>query len=402
MQAYSYKALSSGGAPSDGSLVAANRREALDRLLSRGLHVLELREQEAEKPVAPRGKLFRRRGLRIVTVTRQLGTLCASGVPLVQSMNVLIEQAEDARSRAILSEILESVKAGSSLSDAMGKRRDVFPEIMISMVHMGEVSGTLDEVLARLAELFEKQAEIRGEVKAALAYPALVLLLGVASAAALITLVIPRLAVMFEGLGERLPLPTRILCGISEFFGAYWWLIAVVILLAGLGAAAAARKPGFRLAWDRIKLRIPWAGKLICQAAIARFSRALGALVRADVPIVEALHVAQAAAGNRAISGAIRQMARQVQTGDSLAALMSTSDVFPPLAVQMVAVGEETGRLGQMLLSVAEAYDREAAASTKMMVSLLAPALILCVAVIVAFIVLSLVLPIFQLSAGIR
>jgi len=402
LQTFSYEALNTTGQRSQGRLMAANRREALERLLRRGLHVLELREQEAQKAAFSVMGVFRRRRLRLATITRQLATLSSSGVPLTQSMNVLIEQTDDAKAKVILSDILETVKAGRSLSDALDKHRDVFPEVMISMVHMGEVSGTLEEVLARLAELFEKQEEIRGEVKAALAYPALVLLLGLASAGALVTFIIPRLVAMFEGLGQRLPLPTRILMGISEVMSAYWWVLALGIVAAGLGFRAAVRRPRFRLLLDRFKLRIPLAGKLIRQAAVGRFAHALGTLVHSEVPIVEALHVARTATGNAAIAAAIDEMAQRVQAGDSLAALMRSSEVFPPLPVQMVAVGEETGHLDQMLLRVAEAYDRDTAASTKIMTSLLAPALILCVAVVVAFVILSMVLPIFQISAGIR
>ena len=402
LQTFSYEALDAGGQHAEGRLTAANRREALERLLRRGLHVLELREQAAQKAAFSVVSLFRRRRLRLATMTRQLATLSGSGVPLMQSMNVLIEQTDDAKAKAILSDILETVKAGQSLSDALEKHRDVFPEVMVSMVHMGEVSGTLDEVLARLAELFEKQEEIRGEVKAALAYPALVLLLGLASAAALVAFIIPRLATMFEGLGQRLPLPTRILVKVSGVMSGYWWAFVLGIAAAAFAFRAVARRPAFRVLMDRLKLRIPVAGKLIRQAAVGRFARALGALAHSEVPIVEALHVARAAVGNAAIAGAIGQMVQRVQAGESLAALMKSSGVFPPLPVQMVAVGEETGHLDEMLLRVAEAYDRETAASTKIMTSLLAPALILCVAVVVAFIILSMVLPIFQISAGIR
>lgn len=400
MQPYFYKALGTDGHRSEGTLVAADRREALERLLGQGWHVLELGEKQAKRGVPLAERFSLRRGIRLATLTRQLATLCSSGVPLVQSISVLIEQSENPRARDVLSDILESIKSGRSLSDALAEHRGLFPEMMISMVRMGEVSGTLDEVLDRLAELFERQEELRGEVRAALAYPTLVLLLGLASAAVLVIFIMPRLMVIFKDLGERLPLPTRILCGIAAVVHVSWWYLALGIAAAVVGLRIAIRRPPVRLAWDRFKLRIPLAGRLIQQAAIARFARALGTLVRADVSIVEALDVAQAAVGNAAIAVALREMGRQVQTGHSLAALMRSSEMFPPLPVQMVAVGEESGHLDQMLLRLAEAYDRETTASTKMMTSLLAPALILCVAVIVAFIILSLVLPIFQISAG--
>jgi len=401
VQAYAYKALSAASERSQGTIAASNRREALERLLSQGWHVLELHEVQAPGPSSPALRLFRRPRLRLATLTRELATLCGSGVPLVRSMEVLIRQADGARARKVLEDILESVKAGSTLGDALAEHSEVFPEIMISMVRMGELGGTLDDVLARLSEMFEKQEEIRAEVRAALAYPCLVLLLGMGSALVLLKFVIPRLLVMFEGIGERLPLPTRILCGVSDVLSAYWWAMLLGAGAAAIGVGFAARRPGFRLAWDGLKLRIPWVGKLVRQSAIARFARSLGTLVHADVSIVEALRATQAAAGNAVISAAIRDMATKVQAGVSLADLMKSAAVFPPMPVEMVSVGEETGRLDQMLLRVAEAHERQSAASVRMMTSLLAPLLIICVAVVVAFIILSLVLPIFQLSAGI-
>jgi type II secretory pathway component PulF len=401
MQAYSYTALSESGEHTQGTLVAANRRDAIERLQLRGWHVLDVRE--GQEPGAAPGlfRLFRRRGIRLAELTRQLATLQRSGVPLARSLTVIVEQTDDERTAGIFSDVLDAVKTGNSLSDAMARHRDVFPEIMVSMVHTGEVSGTLDEVLERLAELFEKRDAIRSEVRAAMAYPALVLCLGLASAFALVTFVIPRLTVMFEAIGGELPLPTRILMRVSQLVRGRWWaILAGGALLCGAWAALAG-SAAFRTWWDRMKLRIPWISTLIRNASMARFSRALGTLVHAEVPIVEALNVARAAAGNRAIEAAISRMAQEVQTGDSLAELMAEAEVFSPLTIQMVAVGEETGRLDAMLINVADAYDRQAAAAARMLTSLLAPVLILCVAVVVGFLILALVLPIFQLSAGI-
>jgi len=399
--AFWYRAVNGAGERAEGVVTSASRREALEHLLAEGWHVLDMRERGAEPAARTRTRLWPRRRVPLAALNRQLATLCGSGVPLVDSLDVLIAQTDDERLRAVLQDVLGSVKAGSSLSDAMGRHRGIFPEIMVSMVRVGEVSGKLDEVLARLADLFERQDEIRGEVRAALAYPLFVLGLGMLSAVVLVAFVIPRLVVMFEGVAERLPLPTRILCGIASLITGYWWalLLALVLLLVAVRVVTAL--PGFPLAWDRFKLRIPWGGQLIRQAAVGRFARALGTLVQADVPIVEALQVVQAAAGNAEVAGTIRDMARQVQEGDSLAGFMKSTGTFPPLLVQMVAVGEETGHVDHMLLRVAEAYDREAAATTKLMTSLLAPVLILCVALVVAFIIVALILPIFQLSAGI-
>ena len=401
MESYTYKALNNAGEHTRGALLAADRQDALQRLRVRGWHVLEIgRGDEASAPPAAGGWLRRRR-LGLTEFTRQLATLQRSGVPLARSINVLIEQNDDPDAQELLSDILEAVKAGQSLSDALARHREVFPQVMISMVRTGEVSGTLDEVLTRLADLFEKQEQIRSEVRAALAYPLLVLLLGIGSAFVLITFVIPRLRLMFDAVGESLPLPTRVLLGISGVFRAAWWAIGLVVVALCVAGYFARRSERVQAAWDRFKLRIPWASTLVRNAAIARFARALGTMVHADVSIVEALKVAQAAVGNRAIAAEIGRMARDVQSGDSLAKLMTESGAFSPLTVQMVAVGEETGHLDEMLLHVADAYDRQAAASARMLTSLLAPVLILIVAALVAFLILSLVLPIFKLSAGI-
>ncbi len=291
MTVYSYSAVDDSGRRAEGTVASADRQEALHRLLAQGLSVLDLRQQAAGAQPSTVGQLLRRRKFRLAVLTRQLATLYGSGVPLVRSMNVLIEQAGDPRTRTIFRDILQSVEAGRSLAQALAQHPDVFPPIMVSMVRVGQMSGTLEEVLNRLAELFEKQDEVRGEVRAALAYPALVLVMGVASAAVLALFVIPRLELMFEGMGQRLPLPTRILLAISGAVSANWLVLLVGLLAAIVALRLAVRNERFRLRWDALKLRIPWAGQLMRQAAIARFARSLGTLVHADVSIVTALEV---------------------------------------------------------------------------------------------------------------
>jgi type II secretory pathway component PulF len=402
MPSYTYTAVNRAGERRSGSVSSPGRREAIARLLAGGWHVLDLRESGADDARKPAGRRWGRGSLRLAPLCRQLATLCASGVPLIRSMEVLIEQAEDARSRKVLASILEAVKAGRSLSDALADHPKLFPEVMVSMVRVGEAGGALDDVLERLAELFEKQDEIRGEVVAALAYPVLVLLLGLASAIVLVVFVVPRLEVMFEGIETRLPLPTRILCGLSHFTARFWGALAAGAVAGVFAVRTIGARPAVRRAWDGLKLRLPVIGRLARHVAMGRFARFLGVLVHADVPVVESLNVVRQATGNAVIAEAVGQMAQQVQEGSSLAALMKSAGVFPPLPIQMVAVGEETGRLDQMLMRVAEAHDREATTLTKVMTSMLAPALILFVAAIVAFIIVALVLPIFRMSAGLH
>jgi type II secretory pathway component PulF len=401
MDLYSYTAINTAGERSQGVLTCADRQEAVRRLLAHGWHVVELRRQRAPAGGKLTPSWLVGSGVKLAPLTRQLATLLSSGVPLARALEVLIEQTESPRARGCLSGVLDSVRGGADLSAALGARPDVFPEIMVSMVRVGEASSNLDTLLLRLAELFEKQEEARGEVRAALAYPLLVLVLSLASALVLMLAVVPRFEELFLGVGGRLPLPTRVLCALSRLLVEGWWVVAAGLVLLAVAARAAGRSARVSAAWDRAKLRLPVAGRLYRHAAVARFARSLGTLAQAEVPIVEALGVVEAAAGNAAYAASIGGMRRQVQQGVALAELMRSEGVFPPLAVQMVAVGEETGRLDQMLLRVAAIYDREAANMTKLMTSLLAPALILGVAVIVAFIIASLVLPIFQLSAGV-
>jgi len=320
-------------------------------------------------------------------------------VPLVQSLQVLIDQTDESHAAGILARIRESVEAGNTLAQALAEHPRVFPPIMSSMVRVGEMGGTLDEVLLQLADLHERDEGIKGEVRSALAYPALVLLMGIASVVLLMVVLVPRLKALFEGVGQTLPLPTRILLGTSEFLTQQGWVLAIIVGAGILALRAAFRSPRVGLAFDRFKLRIPALGKLVRNVSIARFARLLGTLTSSGISIVDGIDIVQAAVNNRVIAGAMRDMSQKVRSGSSMGATMKESGVFPVLAIQMIAVGEESGTVDKMLLRVADAYEREVDVGTRIMTSLLGPALILCVACVVAFILLSMLLPIFQLSS---
>ena len=399
MPTYVYKSLTQLGKKSQGTITAPSRRDAIARLSTNGENVLDIQEERLRGTSLAFGFRLRRRPIRLSTFTRQLATLSASGVPLVQSLNVLIEQTQEPRAVQILSAIREAVEGGSTLADAFAKYPRVFPEILSSMVHVGELGGTLDEVLMQLAELYEKDEALKGEVRGDMAYPTLVLVLGLTSAAFLILFLIPRLENLFEGIGQSLPLPTRVLLGISGFATSQGWLIALLLVAAVAAYRWAIRSHATRLLIDRCKLGIPWLGKLIRTVAIARFARLLGTLTHAGISIVDGLTIVQPAVGNAVIGDAVHTMSERIHAGESVAGVMRKAGVFPPLSIQMIAVGEETGRIEQMLLRAAEAYEREATAATKVMTSMLAPALILFVAAIVGFIILAMLLPIFQLSS---
>lgn len=398
MPTYAYRALNKGASVTTGTIVAPTRREALQRLVDEGKNPLDLSEQAAESTSGGTGFRFGRRRIRLATFNRQLATLSASGSPILKGLSVLSEQTKDPGARRVLDEVMESVRGGSTLADALKAHPADFPELMTSMIRIGETGGTLDQQLLQLSDLYEKEEALKGEVQAAMAYPALVLLMGVLSAVILVAFFIPRLEAIFEGSGAMLPLPTRMLLALSHFVTGHGILLAVVLTAAGFGIHQALKREDVRLAFDGFKLALPWFGDTIRNLEIARFTRLLGTLTRAGISIVEALRIVSPVLQNRAISAAISEMVTRISTGTRLAALMKDSGLFPPLAIQMVATGEETGHLDEMLMSVADTYDRETAASTKVMLSMLAPMLILAVAGIVGFILVSMILPIFQLS----
>jgi len=400
---YTYIALTQDGRRTQGSVVAPSRPDAIRRLLSGGHNVLDLREDSLPGAAAtPSGRRYWRRPIRLSAFARQMATLSASGVPLVQSLNVIIEQSTDPHAIQILTDVRTSVEGGSTLANALAQHPRVFPRILTGMVGVGEMGGTLDEVLSQLAELYEKDEALRSEVQAAMAYPVLVMCLGIASAVLLLTLLVPRLKMLFEGAGQALPWPTQVMLFISGAISSYGWLAVFLVPVLIIAWKAAQRSHEVRRAIGRLQLRIPWVGRLIRAVSIARFARLLGTLMRGGISFVEGMDIVQSALSNPVIADAVADMSRQVRTGESVAVVMKKVGIFPAMPIQMAAIGEETGHLDQMLLRVAEAYERESAATASVMVSLLAPVMILCVACVVGFIILSMLLPIFQLSSVIK
>ncbi len=398
MPTYWYKTHGREGATSEGTIAAANRREALQRLIDSGRCPIDLREQRAKEGIRSHGFRLQRRAIRLATFTGQLATLSASGTPIVKSLSVLAEQLNDPHAKQILTQISESVQSGNTFADALDEHPSVFPKLMTSMVRVGEKGGTLDDQLLQLTELYEKDETLKGEVRSAIAYPLLVLVLGVVSAIVLVAFFIPRLESLFIDVGQALPLPTRILLAVSHFITGHALGLIMAVAVVSVALKWALRQDRIRLHLDRFKLRIPGLGTLLRNLDIARFTRMLGSLTHAGISIVQALDIVQPVLVNAAIADTARKMTSRIRTGERLAVLMKESRIFPPLSVQMVATGEETGHLDRMLLQLADAYDRETAASTKVVASLLAPALILFVAAMVGFILISMMLPIFKLS----
>jgi type II secretory pathway component PulF len=411
MNLFRYQAIENTGAPVTGTIEAEDRRAALRLLGARGLFPSTLEICPAKgaagpaPAAAPKLEFKLGGGVRrkeITAFTREISALLSAGIPIPQALEGLGEQEENVVLRETLRGISDSVRTGVALSTAMDGHPKLFSKLYVNMVRVGEEGGVLPKVMTDLADLLEHEDEVRGEVIAAVSYPVFVLCFGLISVTLLLTVVLPRLFTMLEQTLTVLPLPTLVLFKVSSFLGHYWpFLLGGLVVVAG-GLRWYLRRPEGAEAWDRIKLRLPLIGLLLRSAALGRFARTLGTLVKSGVSLLPALKIVENTIGNRVLAKQIALVAEETRGGDSLAAPLRKLGIFPRSVVQMIDVGEETGQLDAMLLKVAAIEERHMRARTKTMISLLAPVLILVVGGIVGFVVVAVLLPIFKLSRAIQ
>ncbi len=338
----------------------------------------------------------------VTAFTRELSALLGAAIPIPQALDSLAEEEENPSLRAMVTGLAEGVRRGSALSTAMEAYPGVFGRLYSSMVRMGEEAGALPRVMSDLADLLEHEDEVRAEVRSAVAYPAFVLVFGILTVLVLLTVVLPRLFGMLEEMLDSLPLPTLILLKLSQVLSRDWpWLLMIAAGL-GYGGWRYMRSERGAEAWDGLRLRLPLLGGVFRSAALGRFARTLGTLARSGVSLLPALRIVEDTIGNRVLARQVAQVSEETRGGDSLAAPLRKMGVFPRGIIQMIEVGEETGRLDEMLLKVAEIEERHMRTRTKTLVSLLAPALILVVGALVGFMVIALLLPIFKMSRAIH
>ncbi len=414
MNAFRYEAVEVNGAPVNGVIEAEDRKSALRLLGMRGLFPSSLETLGATAEVATPGSEAKkswtsniRLGARIkrkeiTAFTREMGTLLGAAIPIPQALEGLGEGEENPALREMVLKISDSVRKGASLSTAMEEHPRVFSKLYVSMVRVGEEAGVLQKVMADLAELLEHEDEVRGEVLAAVAYPAFVLAFGVFTVTVLLTFVLPRLFSMLQEMIQILPLPTLILLKISGLLHHDWLWILIGVVAATSGLWWYFRSPQGAEVWDKTKLRLPVMGGVFQAAALSRFARTLGTLVKSGVSLLPALKIVENTIGNLVLAKMISQVAEETRGGDSLAAPLRKLGVFPKSVIQMIDVGEETGKLDEMLLKVADIEERHMRTRTKTLVSLLAPALILVVGALVGFMVIAILLPIFKMSRAIH
>jgi general secretion pathway protein F len=403
MAFFQYKAADQAGKIVEGVMEAEAQQGVVMRLHEMGCTPLRIgtpSERSAAAlpirlPLFPKHKISQQ---QLLQFTQELGTLLAAGLPLDRSLSILSNLIEGDEFSKVMRTLLEAVRAGKSLAAAMAEHQDVFPKIYINMIRAGESGGILEGVLRYLTEYLERSQALKEELKSALIYPVILATAAGLSLIVLFVYVIPRFAVIFKDVGQAIPLVTRIIIGLSGALTEYGWMIALLLIAAFAGALYYLRNPEGRAAWDRFCLRAWLLGELVRKFETARFSRTLSALLKGGVPLLEALGTVQGVMGNRLMSRAISEVQARVREGKGMARPLGESGLFPPLALNMIAVGEETGKLEAMLAEVAGFYDQEVKRSTKRLTSIIEPVLILGMGLVIGVVVISMLLAIFSIN----
>ena len=333
----------------------------------------------------------------IVIFTRQFATMINSGLPLVQALDILAEQSENKSLKDVTRAVVYDVESGHTLADALRKHPKAFTELYVNMVAAGEAGGILDTILLRLATFMEKNDALVRKVKGAMIYPAVIFSVAGMAIVILLVFVIPVFQDMFKGIGQQLPLPTRIVIGASNVLKGFWW----AIILAGVGGFFGTRRyyatPGGKLNIDKLLLNVPVLGDLIRKSAVSRFTRTLGTLIASGVSILDGLEITAKTAGNRVIHDAVMESRASIAGGETIAAPLQKSKVFPPMVISMIAVGEQTGGLDEMLSKIADFYDEEVDAAVEALLSLMEPVMIVVLGVVVGGMIIAMYLPIFNM-----
>lgn len=403
MPTYKYTARNSSGAKKTGTITADNRPNAMTALQSRGLQVDALTEAGGLFGLGSSAPKLNKRvkTVDLLVFTRQLSTIVGAGLPLLQGLDILAEQSEDPSFAAIIQNVAQDVEAGETFSDALRKYPKAYPDLYVSMVRAGEAGGDLDGVLIQLADYLEATEELKRRIKSAMTYPIVAFSMIILIAAGLIVWVVPQFAEIFNSFGRALPTPTQILINVSDFLRTpIAWLVIVAVIVGIVAFLRVYRRTtSGRYNLDALKLRLPVFGKLLSKVSISRVTRTLSTLTRSGVPILQALEIVERTAGNEVYAKAVHDAGDSVRNGETLADPLARSEVFPAMVTRMIAVGEKTGALEQMLMKISDFYDSEVRATVDSLTSIIEPMLIGMMGVVVGGIVVALFMPILQLSS---
>lgn len=423
MPIFEYKAYASGGRVQAGVIDADTTREARQRLRRENLLVSEIHEvrggrrtsaKNPNKSNSRKAKLglverIRRqrqanatpsmRDLEVLTsITRQMGTLLGSGIPLAETLKAIIEQAERRDVETMFREIRERINSGGSLADALAEQPRLFGELYVNMVRAGEATGNVDVVLRRLADYLQAQRILRRKIVSAMTYPAMMIAIGVIVVSILMAVVVPKITGMLTDQGKTLPAPTQVLIFVSDLFKDWWWAGALGIAAISFAIERIYRTDKGRMFIDKNMLRLPILGDLLRKQAVSRFTRTLSTLLQSGVPAVQSLEITRTVVGNRVLADATEHIRVKILEGTDISTPLKATGVFPPVVTYMVAIGEQSGELEQMLDRVATSYDEEIDVATERMTSVIEPIMIVVLALIVGYIVISIVLPILQIG----
>jgi type IV pilus assembly protein PilC len=391
MASFTYTARDAGGKLTSATLEAANKEEAISQLKKQRLNVMKIDEAAKKKKI---GSISMR---DIVIFTRQFSTMINSGLPLVQALGILAEQSENPSLREVTKQVVFDVESGNTVADALKKHPGAFTDLYVNMVAAGEAGGILDTILMRLAVFMEKNDALVRKVKGAMIYPGVIMTVAGGAIIVLLVFVIPTFQRMFAEAGIPLPLPTRIVIWLSQSLQSYWYILA-----GGIGGVIFALKKYYattagKLVIDRLALKAPVLGDVLRKSAVSRFTRTLGTLIGSGVSILDGLEITAKTAGNQVISNAIMDSRSSIAGGETISAPLKKSQVFPPMVISMINVGEQTGGLDEMLGKIADFYDEEVDAAVSGLLALMEPMMIVFLGVVVGGMVVAMYLPIFDM-----
>jgi type IV pilus assembly protein PilC len=394
MPQFTYTARDMRGEMRSATIEAASRDDVVAQLKRQRLSIVKIDDAKGAPKKKKGGSISMR---DVVIFTRQFSTMINAGLPLVQALDILSKQSENPNLQEVTKAVVFDVESGHTVADALSKHRNAFSELYVNMVAAGEAGGILDTILMRLAGFLEKNDALVRKVKGAMIYPGVIMGVAAAAISVLLIFVIPTFKDMFESVSMTLPLPTRVVVGLSNFLRSYWWAMGLAV---GVGVYAGriyyATSDG-RLNIDRLMLRLPVLGDVLRKSAVSRFTRTLGTLISSGVSILDGLEITAKTAGNRVIQDAVMAARTSIAGGDTISAPLQRSAVFPPMVISMIAVGEQTGGLDEMLSKIADFYDEEVDAAVSNLLSLLEPIMIVFLGVIVGGMVVAMYLPIFDM-----
>lgn len=402
---FSYKAADQSGKIIQDTLDAVDEKTAVSSVQAMGYIPIRVTRAGKSKGLlsidifSTLGSLFSRvTGKDLMLFTQDLSTLLSAGIPVDRALSILANTSENEKMKKVVQDVLHIIHGGGYLSDAFSKHSNIFPKLYINMVRAGEAGGVLEAVLDRLGIFLETSQDLKDYVKSALMYPIFLVLVGGLSIIILMTYVIPKFSVIFSDMGGTIPLSTRLLLGASEMLRTYWWVLVACLIGTWFGIRKYIGTAKGRERIDKMKLKLPVINGMIQKLEVARFTRTLGTLIRSGVPILQALELVKDVVTNKIIADSLTTVQNRVKEGERLSRPLADSGVFPSLAVQMVTVGEETGQLEEMLLRVAENYEKIMKNMVKRLIGILEPAMILVMGVVVAFIVISMLMAIFSMN----